>query len=126
MVDVVRDPRWGRVMESSGEDTLLAKKYAESMVHGIQGRQGENSIPADKIAACVKHFAAYGAPVAGGSIYAVDMSEHMLREYYLPGYQAAIDAGVKLVMTAFNTLNGIPATGNELAEPGFAQAGNEV
>ncbi|PAD18691.1 beta-glucosidase BglX [Shouchella clausii] len=113
MVDIVRDPRWGRVMESSGEDTLLAKKYAESMVHGIQGRQGENSIPADKIAACVKHFAAYGAPVAGREYNAVDMSEHMLREYYLPGYQAAIDAGVKLVMTAFNTLNGIPATGNE-------------
>lgn len=112
MVDVVRDPRWGRVMESPGEDTLLAKKYAESMVRGIQGRQAEN-IPSDKIAACVKHFAAYGAPIAGREYNAVDMSEHMLREYYLPGYQAAIDAGAKLVMTAFNTLNGIPATGNE-------------
>jgi len=112
MVDVVRDPRWGRVMESPGEDTLLAKKYAESMVRGIQGLQAEN-IPSDKIAACVKHFAAYGAPIAGREYNAVDMSEHMLREYYLPGYQAAIDAGAKLVMTAFNTLNGIPATGNE-------------
>ncbi|MFS0873050.1 beta-glucosidase BglX [Paenibacillus xylanilyticus] len=111
MVDVVRDPRWGRVMESPGEDTLLAKKYAKSMVYGIQGQEAE-SIPTDKIAACVKHFAAYGAPIAGREYNAVDMSEHMLREYYLPGYQAAIDAGAKLVMTAFNTLNGIPATGN--------------
>ncbi|AWB45623.1 beta-glucosidase BglX [Paenibacillus sp. CAA11] len=112
MVDIVRDPRWGRVMESPGEDTLLAKKYAESTVHGLQGKQ-PGSVPQDKIAACVKHFAAYGAPVAGREYNAVDMSEHMLREYYLPGYQAAIDAGAKLVMTAFNTLNGIPATGNE-------------
>jgi beta-glucosidase len=113
MVDIVRDPRWGRVMESPGEDTLLAKKYAESMVQGIQGRSLEGIIPANKIAACVKHFAAYGAPVAGREYNAVDMSEHTLREYYLPGYQAAIEAGAKLVMTAFNTLNGVPATGNE-------------
>ncbi|MEK5376324.1 beta-glucosidase BglX [Paenibacillus sp. FSL P2-0173] len=113
MVDIVRDPRWGRVMESPGEDTLLAKKYAESMVQGIQGRNLEGIIPANKIAACVKHFAAYGAPVAGREYNAVDMSEHTLREYYLPGYQAAIEAGAKLVMTAFNTLNGVPATGNE-------------
>lgn len=112
MVDIVRDPRWGRVMESPGEDTLLARKYAESTVYGLQGR-GDDRIPADKLAACVKHFAAYGAPIAGREYNAVDMSEHMLREYYLPGYQAAVDAGAKLVMTAFNTLNGIPATGNE-------------
>ncbi|MCM3703076.1 beta-glucosidase BglX [Paenibacillus macerans] len=115
MVDIVRDPRWGRVMESPGEDTLLARKYAESTVLGIQGRNARSggAVPADKIAACVKHFAAYGAPVAGREYNAVDMSEHTLREYYLPGYQAAIEAGAKLVMTAFNTLNGVPATGNE-------------
>lgn len=113
MVDIVRDPRWGRVMESPGEDTLLAMKYAESLVLGIQGESGQRTIPPHKIAACVKHFAAYGAPVAGREYNAVDMSEHMLRQYYLPGYQAAIAAGAKLVMTAFNTLNGIPATGNE-------------
>ncbi|WP_068498513.1 beta-glucosidase BglX [Paenibacillus kribbensis] len=114
MVDIVRDPRWGRVMESPGEDTLLARKYAQSVVLGIQGRNLESTVvPANKIAACVKHFAAYGAPVAGREYNAVDMSEHALREYYLPGYQAAIEAGAKLVMTAFNTLNGIPATGNE-------------
>ncbi|AET59469.1 beta-glucosidase [Paenibacillus terrae HPL-003] len=114
MVDIVRDPRWGRVMESPGEDTLLAKKYAQSVVLGIQGRNLESTaVPTNKIAACVKHFAAYGASVAGREYNAVDMSEHALREYYLPGYQAAIEAGAKLVMTAFNTLNGIPATGNE-------------
>ncbi|MDU8674831.1 beta-glucosidase BglX [Paenibacillus polymyxa] len=114
MVDMVRDPRWGRVMESPGEDTLLAQKYAQSVVLGIQGSNLEDgAVPANKIAACVKHFAAYGAPVAGREYNAVDLSEHALREYYLPGYQAAIEAGAKLVMTAFNTLNGIPATGNE-------------
>ncbi len=114
MVDLVRDPRWGRVMESPGEDTLLAMKYAQSVVLGIQGSNLEGgAVPAHKIAACVKHFAAYGAPVAGREYNAVDLSEHALREYYLPGYQAAIEAGAKLVMTAFNTLNGIPATGNE-------------
>ncbi|MFB5674907.1 beta-glucosidase BglX [Paenibacillus terreus] len=116
MVDIVRDPRWGRVMESPGEDTLLAQKYAESTVLGIQGgnlESAQGAIPAHKIAACVKHFAAYGAPVAGREYNAVDMSEHMLREYYLPGYNAAIAAGARLVMTAFNTLNGVPATGNE-------------
>ncbi len=81
---------------------------------GIQGSNLEDgAVPANKIAACVKHFAAYGAPVAGREYNAVDLSEHALREYYLPGYQAAIEAGAKLVMTAFNTLNGIPATGNE-------------
>ncbi|MDP1509851.1 beta-glucosidase BglX [Paenibacillus sp. CMAA1739] len=114
MVDLVRDPRWGRVMESPGEDPLLAMKYAQSVVLGIQGSNLEGgAVPAHKIAACVKHFAAYGAPVAGREYNAVDLSEHALREYYLPGYQAAIEAGAKLVMTAFNTLNGIPATGNE-------------
>jgi len=113
MVDIVRDPRWGRVLESPGEDTYLAELYARSMVKGIQGVLDEDQIPAKKIAACVKHFAAYGAPVAGREYNGVDMSEHVLREYYLPSYYAAIEAGVKLVMTAFNTLNGIPATGNE-------------
>ena len=113
MVDVVRDPRWGRVMESPGEDTYLAELYAKSMVRGIQGPIEKDEISSEKIAACVKHFAAYGAPVAGREYNMVDMSEHTLREYYLPSYKAAIQAGVKLVMTAFNTLNGIPATGNK-------------
>lgn len=112
MVDIVRDPRWGRVMESPGEDTYLAELYAESTVRGLQG-SSSGAIPKGHIAACVKHFAAYGAPVAGREYNAVDMSEHALREYYLPSYRKAIAAGVKLVMTAFNTLNGIPATGNQ-------------
>ncbi|GIN74305.1 beta-glucosidase [Bacillus sp. J14TS2] len=113
MVDIVRDPRWGRVMESPGEDLLIAELYAQSVVEGLQGSSEQTTIPEDKIAGCVKHFAAYGAPVAGREYNAVDMSEHMLREVYLPSYLAAVKAKVKLVMTAFNTLNGIPSTGNE-------------
>lgn len=113
MVDIVRDPRWGRVMESPGEDPLIAELYAQRVIQGIQGKDSEQKIPADKIAGCVKHFAAYGAPVAGREYNAVDMSEHTLREVYLPSYLAAVKAKVKLVMTAFNTLNGIPSTGNE-------------
>ncbi|OJG78963.1 hypothetical protein RV10_GL001086 [Enterococcus pallens] len=111
MVDVVRDPRWGRVMESPGEDTLVAQRYSQTMVEGIQGKAP--SIPKNKLAACVKHFAAYGAPRAGIEYGAVELSDDSLRNYYLPSYQAAIDAGVKLVMTAFNTLNGVPCTGNQ-------------
>ena len=111
MVDVARDARWGRVMESPGEDVLLAKKYAEHMVRGIQGNR--ETIGEDHIAACVKHFAAYGAPTAGREYNSVDLSMTSLRNTYLPSYKAAMDAGVKLVMTAFNTLNGIPCTGNE-------------
>ena len=111
MVDIVRDARWGRVMEAPGEDVFLAKKYAEHMVKGIQG--SDKIIDKHHIAACVKHFAAYGAPVAGREYNSVELSEASLFNTYLPSYQAAIDAGVKLVMTAFNTLNGIPATGNK-------------
>lgn len=111
MVDIVRDPRWGRVMESPGEDTLLAEKYAKSMVKGIQGT--DKKIPKEHIAACVKHFAAYGAPQSGLEYGAVELSYDSLQNYYLPSYKAAIDADVKLVMTAFNTLNGVPATGNK-------------
>ncbi|GEL66876.1 beta-glucosidase BglX [Marinilactibacillus psychrotolerans] len=112
MVDLVRDPRWGRVLESPGEDPLLAKQYAKSMVRGIQGMQGDQ-ISENHIAACVKHFAAYGAPQAGLEYGAVELSTDSLQNYYLPSYKAAIDADVKLVMTAFNTLNGIPCTGNK-------------
>lgn len=111
MVDIVRDPRWGRVMESPGEDVLLAKKYAEHMVKGIQGE--DEKVGENHIAACVKHFAAYGAPVAGREYNTVDISLPTLFNTYLPSYKAAIDSGVKLVMTAFNTLNGIPCTGNK-------------
>lgn len=108
MVDLVRDARWGRVMESSGEDPYLACKMAKATVEGYQGNMGKYNI-----AACVKHFAAYGAAESGRDYNTVDMSEHTLREYYLPSYKAAIDAGVKMVMTSFNSLNGIPAAGNK-------------
>ena len=111
MVDVVRDPRWGRVMESPGEDVFLAKKYAEHMVKGIQGTS--KTISKNHIAACVKHFAAYGAPIAGKEYNSVELSMPTLHNVYLPSYKTAIDAGAKLVMTAFNTLNGIPCTGNK-------------
>lgn len=110
MVDLVRDARWGRVMESTGEDTKLNSDFAAAMVEGFQGNHvGEEY----QIAACVKHFAAYGAPTAGREYNTVELSENTLRGYYLPAYEAAIKAGVEMVMTSFNTLNGVPATGNQ-------------
>lgn len=111
MVDLVRDPRWGRVMESTGEDAHLNSEFAKALVHGYQGEDLKSDT--ERLAACVKHFAAYGAPVGGRDYNTVDMSERQLRESYLPSYKAAIDAGAKLVMTSFNTVDGIPATGNE-------------
>lgn len=111
MVDLVRDPRWGRVMESTGEDAYLNGEFAKALVRGYQGEDLKGDT--ERIAACVKHFAAYGAPLGGRDYNTVDMSERQLRESYLPSYKAAIDAGAKLVMTSFNTVDGIPATGNE-------------
>ena len=108
MVDLVRDPRWGRVMESSGEDPYLNSEMAKATVEGYQGDMGKYNI-----AACVKHFAAYGAAEAGRDYNTVDMSERTLREYYLPAYKAAVDAGVKMVMTAFNIVDGVPCVGNK-------------
>ena len=108
MVDLVRDPRWGRVMESTGEDTYLNCIYAKAEVEGLQG-----SLSREQVASCVKHFAAYGAPEAGREYNTVDMSERKLRQNYLPAYQSAVKAGCKMVMTSFNTVDGIPATGNE-------------
>ena len=110
MVDLVRDARWGRVMESTGEDPYLNCRMAEAMVRGIQG-QGEHY--EEHLGACTKHFAAYGAPTAGREYNNVELSERTLREDYLPAYQAAIDAGSAVVMTSFNTLDRIPATGNQ-------------
>ncbi len=110
MCDISRDPRWGRVMEGAGEDVFLASAVAAARVRGFQG-DGRFSKP-DRVAACVKHFAAYGAPQAGREYHTVDMSERSLREVYLPPYKAAIDAGALSVMSAFNELNGVPATAN--------------
>ncbi len=111
MVDLVRDPRWGRVMESTGEDPYLNSEFARAMVRGYQG-EGELSEPY-KIAACVKHFAGYGAPMAGREYNTVELSNRTLFDSYLPAYQAAIDAGCATAMTSFNTLDRIPSTANK-------------
>ena len=110
MADLVRDARWGRVMESTGEDPYLNARMAEAMVRGIQG-EGEHY--EEHLGACTKHFAAYGAPTAGREYNNVELSERTLREDYLPAYEAAIKAGSAMVMTSFNTLDRIPATANQ-------------
>jgi beta-glucosidase len=110
MADLSRDPRWGRVMEGYGEDGLLAYRMAFAMTEGFQG---ESLLAEDSIAACVKHFAAYGAVEAGREYNTVDISRYALFNYFLKGYQGAIDAGARLVMTSFNTFEGKPATTNE-------------
>lgn len=109
MVDLVRDARWGRCLESTGEDFWLNSRFAEAMVKGFQG---EHLDATHGIASCVKHFAGYGAVEAGREYNTVDLSERRLREEYLPAYRAAVDAGCEMVMTAFNTVNEIPATAN--------------
>jgi beta-glucosidase len=109
MVDISRDPRWGRVVEGAGEDPFLGSAMAAAKVRGYQGT--DYSVP-DKMAATVKHFAAYGAPVAGREYNTVDMSEQQLRNDYLPTYKAAVDAGAATVMSAFNSVDGVPASAN--------------
>ncbi|MCX2455061.1 glycoside hydrolase family 3 N-terminal domain-containing protein [Lacticaseibacillus nasuensis] len=111
MVDLVRDPRWGRVMESTGEDPYLNAVMAEAQVAGFQG--DDDTPDQQHIAACVKHFAAYGAPEGGKEYNTVDISEWRFREQYLPAYEAAVKAKSLLVMTSFNTLFGVPATANQ-------------
>ena len=108
MVDISRDPRWGRVMEGAGEDTYLGSKIAFARVKGFQGNLGD----VNSVMACVKHFAAYGAAVGGRDYNSVDMSERMLWETYLPPFKSALDAGAATFMNSFNDINGIPATGN--------------
>ena len=110
MCDISADPRWGRVSEGSGEDPYLAAKLSAAMVEGYQGDDLSDSTT---ILACVKHFAAYGAPEAGREYNTVDMSERMFRDRYLPVYQAALEAGAATVMSAFNDFDGIPASGNK-------------
>ncbi|MCK9451265.1 MAG: glycoside hydrolase family 3 C-terminal domain-containing protein [Bacteroidales bacterium] len=110
MCDISRDPRWGRMVEGAGEDPFLASLIAEARVKGFQG---DDLASNNTLAACVKHLAAYGASQAGRDYHAVDMSENILREVYLPPYKAAVDAGAVTVMTSFNDLNGIPATANK-------------
>jgi beta-glucosidase len=109
MVDIARDPRWGRIVESSGEDPYLGSAMARAWVKGYQ--QDDLSKP-DSVAACVKHFAAYGAAIAGRDYNAVDMSEITLRQVYLEPYHAAVEAGAASLMSSFNSINGVPASAN--------------
>jgi beta-glucosidase len=109
MVDIARDARWGRIVESSGEDPYLGSALARGWVEGYQ--QGDLSKP-DSVAVSVKHFAAYGAAIAGRDYNATDMSDITLRQVYLPPYHAAVDAGAATLMSSFNSINGVPATAN--------------
>lgn len=109
MVDIGRDPRWGRVMEGAGEDTYLGSLVATARVKGFQGKGLGNT---NALMACAKHFAAYGAAIGGRDYNSVDMSDRTLHEIYLPPFKAAADAGAATFMNSFNDLNGIPATGN--------------
>jgi beta-glucosidase len=109
MVDIARDPRWGRIVESAGEDPYLGSAMARAWVKGYQ--QDDLSKP-DSVAVSVKHFAAYGAPIAGRDYNAVDMSEITLRQVYLEPYRAAVEAGAATLMSAFNSINGVPASAN--------------
>jgi beta-glucosidase len=110
MVDISVDPRWGRVSEGAGEDPYLGSLIAAARVKGFQGEDLADPLT---VLACVKHFAAYGAPFGGRDYNTVDMSERQFREFYMPPYKAGVDAGALSVMTAFNEYDGVPATGNQ-------------
>jgi beta-glucosidase len=110
MVDISRDPRWGRIAEGAGEDPYLGSRIAEAMVSGYQGK---DLSAANTVMACVKHFALYGAPEGGRDYNTVDMSDRTMFQFYLPPYKAAVDAGVASVMSSFNEINGVPATANK-------------
>ena len=110
MVDIARDPRWGRIMEGAGEDPYLGSLIAKARVKGFQGNGLGDK---DAVMACVKHFAAYGAAIGGRDYNSVDMSNRLLWEVYLPPFKAALDAGAATFMNSFNDLNGVPATGNK-------------
>ena len=110
MVDISRDPRWGRISEGSGEDPYLGSRIAQAMVRGLQG---DNLAANNTLMACVKHFALYGAAEAGRDYNTTDMSLNRMYNEYLPPYKAALDAGAGSIMTSFNDINGVPATANK-------------
>lgn len=110
MVDFVRDPRWGRVMETCGEDPLLNSVMGAAQVRAFQGDDLKRP---GNLMTCVKHYAGYGGAEGGRDYNQVELSEHLLREYYLPAYKACIDAGAPLLMPSFNVLNGVPSVANE-------------
>jgi beta-glucosidase len=109
MVDIARDPRWGRISEGSGEDPFLGAAFARARVHGFQG---DDYGAADKILACAKHWVAYGNAEGGRDYNTTDLSENTLREIYFPPFKAAVDAGVGTLMSSFNAINGVPASAN--------------
>ncbi len=109
VVDVTRDPRWGRIAETSGEDPFLAAQLARAVVRGLQGADFSDR---DRVIACAKHFLAYGAVEAGKDYNTITISEQNLREVHLPSFRACIEEGVGTVMSAFNEINGVPATAN--------------
>ena len=109
MVDIARDPRWGRIAEGPVKIPYLGSLIGAAKVRGYQG---EDLADPTTILACVKHFAAYGAAQAGRDYHTVDMSDRVLRETYLPPYKAALDAGAATLMTSFNELDGVPASGS--------------
>ena len=109
MVDIARDPRWGRITEGAGEDPFLGAAFARARVRGFQG---DDYGATDKILACAKHFVAYGAAEGGRDYNTTDLSENTLREIYLPPFKAAVDAGVGTLMSSFNAINGVPASAN--------------
>ncbi len=110
MVDIARDPRWGRVSEGAGEDPWLGSMIAKAMVRGYQGTDLSKE---NTVLACVKHFALYGAGEAGRDYNTVDMSRNRMYNEYLPPYKAAVDAGVGSIMSSFNEIDGVPASGNK-------------
>ncbi len=110
MVDISRDPRWGRISEGNGEDAYLGSEIAKAMVKGYQGNDLSKN---NTIMACVKHYALYGAAEAGRDYNTTDMSRLRMYNEYLPPYKAAVDAGVGSVMASFNEIDGIPATANK-------------
>ncbi len=113
MVDISRDPRWGRVMEGAGEDPFLGSQIAKARVEGFQGGKDWRSLKeTNTILSCVKHFAAYGAAESGRDYNVAELSEHTLRNVYFPPYKTAIEAGAGTVMAAFNEVNGVPSTAN--------------
>lgn len=113
MVDISRDPRWGRVSEGSGEDPFLGGAIARAMVLGYQGKDLNDQLKRnDEIMACVKHFALYGAGEAGRDYNTVDMSRNRMFNEYMYPYEAAVHAGVGSVMASFNEVDGVPATAN--------------
>src|SRR5260221_5136347 len=109
MIDITRDPRWGRTAEGNGEDPFLDSAFAQAYVRGYQGRHLNN---AESILACTKHYVGYVADEGGRDYNTTEISEHTLREIYLPTFHSAIDAGAGTIMSAFNSLNGIPTSAN--------------